>query len=164
MSRKKTTTKVYDKILRKDHDFDYSYLLILERFKLKRMVESFELASTGKFAHENMEVCIRDMKLCIKCIDIILEEDIYSKQFTEKFGKLELKTTQNEDGTYTLDTQDWETPTFDHYVNTNNANRFKIGVDAVNPNVLQHLKNDLRRVKAMYLYNNIRNRMFHWWW
>lgn len=164
MSRKKTTTKVYDKILRKDHDFDYSYLLILERFKLKRMVESFELASTGKFAHENMDVCIRDMKLCIKCIDIILEEDIYSKQFTEKFGKLELKTTQNEDGTYTLDTQDWETPTFDHYVNTNNADQFKIGVDAVNPNVMQHLKNDLRRVKAMHLYNNIRNRMFHWWW
>jgi hypothetical protein len=128
------------------------------------MVKSFELSRESKLAHENVDVCIRDMKLCIECINIILGEDIYSKQFLKKFGELEIKTIKNEDDTYTLDTSNWSTPTYDHYVNINNANRFNMRVDGANSDILQHIKDDLRKVKAMHVYNNIRNQMFHWWW
>lgn len=163
MARKKTTTKVYDKILRKDHDFDYAYLLILERFKLKRMIESFELAS---MPHENTWECVRDMKICVKCIDIILEDDEYSKSYLHKFSdeKFDLKFEPNDKGTYTLDTSSWETPTFDHHVNVKNAKRFDVGTDYANESLMNHIKMDLRQVKALRLYNSIRNKMFKWWW
>lgn len=45
MGKKKNKKfKQYEKLLRKDGDFDYGYLLVLERFKLKRMIKSFEEA------------------------------------------------------------------------------------------------------------------------
>ena len=42
MSRNRSTTiKKYSKILKEDRDYDFEYMLDLEKFKLKRMSEYF---------------------------------------------------------------------------------------------------------------------------
>ena len=162
---KRSTVKIYEKLLKKDKDFDFAYLLILERFKLKRMIDCF---SKAKMSHERTPIDIRDMKLCVNCIDIILGEDIIYLNHLKKYEDfdIQLNTTENEDGTYTLDTSNWVSPLFDHYVNINNAKRFgfdNIIIDS-KPYLFEHLKIDLRQIKALHLYNMIRNRMLHWWW
>ena len=165
MAKNKSTVKIYEKLLKKDKDFDFAYLLILERFKLKRMIDCF---SKAQMSHERTPIDIRDMKLCVSCIDIILEEDIVSKNYFKKYSDfdIEIHTTKNDNGTYTLDTSNWKSPTFDHYVNIKNAKRFDVDIDIeeTKPCLFEHIKMDLRQIKALYLYNNIRNRMFHWWW
>jgi hypothetical protein len=162
--KKRSTVKIYEKILKKDKDFDFAYLLILERFKLKRMIDSFSKAT---MPHEHISFNVRDMKICVNCIDIILEEDIHSVNHFKKYEDFDIKlhTTENEDGTYTLDTSNWISPTFDHYVNINNAKRFNFEIiKDVNQNLFEHMKMDLRQIKALHLYNLIRNKLMSWWW
>jgi hypothetical protein len=64
--------KQYIRLIKKDRDFDYAYLLILERHKLLRMIDSFTNAT---HPYVGIEYHIRDMKLCVELINIILEED-----------------------------------------------------------------------------------------
>ena len=111
--------------------------------------------------HVGWEICVRDLNLCDKLISIILEEDNPSKRFLRKFAGFEIKTFKNDRGTYTLDTSNWVTPTFDHYVNIRNAERFNVEII---PNLIEHQKAGLRVTKALYLYNKIRSyKMFSWW-
>ena len=80
MKKKNKKFKQYEKLLRKDEDFDFGFLLELERFKLKRMVKSFEEAS---HPHVGIEYTIRDLKMCVKLLDIIMEDDAVSKMYNE---------------------------------------------------------------------------------
>lgn len=85
---KKSKVKIYEKILKQDNDFDYAYLLIIERFKIKRMIKSFIEASCP---HEGIEYTIRELKWCVKLIDIVLEEDAITKTYMEQFGQNQLE-------------------------------------------------------------------------
>ena len=149
--------KQYEKILRKDGDYDYGYLLVLERFKLKRMIKSFEEAS---HPHVSIEFTIRDMKMCVKLIDIILEEDACMNTYLDNnYGPNgKIKMSIGEDNTLKVDRKDgWEkTPT---HVNIKNYKRF--GWKEKPRDIIWM---DYRRVKALHLYNKIRNRIFGWWW
>ena len=72
MSKNKSTTvKKYSKLLEKDEDYDWMFLLKLEQFKLKRMKDYF---IKSDLVTDN-DIIIRDISLCIKLISIILEED-----------------------------------------------------------------------------------------
>lgn len=107
--------------------YDYAYLLHLERFKINAMAKDFEKAKW----YIGYEIDVRDMKLCIKLIDIILEEDTISKNWEKEIC----------------------------YINTKNYKRF------ISPCPDKYLfKLELRRLKALYLYNKIRNRILRWWW
>lgn len=61
---------IYRKILTTDYQFDYGYLLDLEKFKLQLMLKSFKDVS-----HVDHTSNIRWISICIKLIDIIQEED-----------------------------------------------------------------------------------------
>lgn len=154
---KKSTVKIYEKLLKKDKDYDYAFLLELEQFKLKRMVKNFENASCP---HVGIEYNIRDMKNCIALIDIILEKDAPYNTYLDTYyganGKIKMSVC--EDHTLKIDREPdcYKTPV---HVNTTNYKRFKFKTE---PDDI--LKMDYRRVKAMYLYNRIRTRMFDWWW
>lgn len=151
---KKSKVKIYEKMLKQDNDFDYAYLLIIERFKIKRMIKSFIEASCP---HEGIEYTIRELKWCVKLIDIVLEEDAITKTYMEQFGQNQLEIY---DGIVVLKKDiEYKIPI---YINKNNAYRFnKIwNKDSLNNNILM----EVRRVKALYLYNKIRNRMLKWWW
>lgn len=137
--------------------WDFGYLLKLEQYKIREMSKFISKHQR----HVGWENHVRDLNLCDKLISIILEEDNPSKRFLRKFAGFEIKTFKNDRGTYTLDTSNWVTPTFDHYVNIRNAERFNVEII---PNLIEHQKAGLRVTKALYLYNKIRSyKMFSWW-
>ena len=140
------------------NDFDYFYLLKLEQLKLRRMCRYFEKHGRTMSTPFN----IRDIKICDKLISIILEEDnAHTNQVVAEKN---------------IDKLSWVTDVV--YVNTKNEYRFfrctpiKDNLNDENPykgEVAQNfcdksLKMSLRQLKAMHLYNMIREyRMFHWW-
>ena len=72
MSRNRSTTvKKYHKILKEDKDYDFEYMLDLEKFKLKRMSEYFSKSQIIS----DWERVVKEINLCIKLIDIITEKD-----------------------------------------------------------------------------------------
>ena len=73
MSRNRSTTiKKYSKILKEDRDYDFEYMLNLEKFKLKRMSEYFSKSQIIS----DWERVVKEINLCIKLIDIITEKDL----------------------------------------------------------------------------------------
>ena len=110
---------------KKDYDFDYYYLLKLEKDKLEKMVISWNNANyIGCEKHQ------RQMKLCINLIDIVLD-DIFE---------------------------------YDGYINTKNSKRFwRYSCD--NEKLQRSFELKIRELKALSLYNKIRNdNMLQWWW
>lgn len=149
---KRSKIKMYEKILREDKDFDFAYLLILERFKLKKMIQNFQEA---KHPHVGIEYTIRDMKICIKLIDIVLEEDSTYKTYLKQYENLKMEFLH--DGRLELGEIDVKIPI---YINIKNKNRFFSDTQETSEIFLM----EFRRIKALHLYNKIRNRMLNWWW
>ena len=159
---KKSKIKQYEKILRKDNDFDFGYLLELERFKIKRMVKNFENASVK---HEGIEHTISEMKMCVKLLDIIMEDDAVSKMYNKEYMKVQLfKSIPLGEGRYELVKTDEKLPKFPVHININNAIRFDRYWNTHNDELKETLMPEIRRIKALYLYNKLRNRCFKWWW
>lgn len=107
--------------------YDGYYLLTLERFKINAMAKDFE----KHHFYVGWEDDVRDMKLCVKLLDIIMGEDPVGKNWEKEIC----------------------------YINTKNYKRFL----SSEPDKYL-LKLELRRVKALHLYNKIRNRVLRWWW
>ena len=136
-------------------DWDYYYLLKLEQLKIRRMAKYMKKHSIAVSAPFDY----RDLTLCDRLISIILEEDSTTKaHINEVVAGIEL--------------------TDIVYVNTKNEYRFfrktliKDNMTNENPYLGEEGKNyrdktckmELRRLKAMHLYNLIREyRMFSWW-
>lgn len=108
--------------------YDWYNLLALERFKINAMAKDFE----KHHSYVGWENDVRDMKLCVKLLDIIMEEDSISKNWEKEI----------------------------HYINIKNYKRFLFSEPS---NYYLH-KLELRRIKALHLYNKIRNRVLRWWW
>lgn len=127
--------------------WDFTYLLNLEQFKLKEMVAYFKKSQLTV----GWEFQVRDINLCIKLIDIILEKDKYYQSWLHNcYGS----------------TPNKQLP-FPVYVNLKNYKRFMPLVDDLKEdNIVLHtgLCISLRQKKALYLYNKIRAyRCEHWW-
>ena len=148
MARIKNTTKSVVNAAIKYKWFDYSYMLEIEKACLKDMSEKFA----------NIGMCVSSehdaqwMKVCVKLIDIILAKDISYKREEHveplNFDKNQIKK--------------YFTHVNTKYVNTRNAFRFMHCTDEY---LLKDAlyKDELRVIKAMRLYNNIRaNFMFGW--
>lgn len=128
----------YRKILWNDKQFDFGYLLELEKLKLQLMIKEFKT-----HPHTDHTSNIRWMQICIKLIDIIQEDDSaleYSNvPNTEKFKLVK-------------------------YINIRNASRFKFDKAAFESKGQIFIKECLRQRKALYLYSAIRyNYIFEWW-
>lgn len=129
----------YRKILVADYQFDYGYLLDLERFKLQLMLKSFK-----DEPHTDHTSDIRWISICIKLIDIIQEEDSALEVVEMEMSKPQFKLIK--------------------YVNINNAFRFGIEYLDRYDGLQVYRKELLRQQKALYLYNKIRyNYMLEWW-
>lgn len=118
--------------------WDYAYLLQLEYHKIKEFRDYHQ----KRQFFEGWEQVVRDLNLCLKLIDIILERD--RLRFDVSTGKMRT------------------------YVNTKNIHRFyntsqveHIKKSYVNTPVFQ---DSFRTKKALYLYNKIRTySLFSWW-
>ena len=126
--------------------WDWTYLLQLEQAKFKEMAIYFEqskIASDWKFQ-------VRDCKLCIKLIDIILEQDEpFTQWLEENYGVYKNKSISI-DKTFLV-------PISTH-VNTRNAIRFVKDPDTYESDeqASNLFKVDLRQTKAFHLYQKIR--------
>lgn len=126
--------------------WDWTYLLELEQAKFKEMAIYFEkskIASDWKFQ-------VRDCKLCIKLIDIILEQDEPFNQWLEtNYGIYKDKG---------LSVKEILQVPISTYVNIRNAYRFVKypNFDKFNSKASNLFAIDLRQTKAFYLYQKIR--------
>ena len=68
--KRRNPIHAYKKLLANDHDWDYAYLIALEKKKLQRMRDCI------KQEHHlaNNEFVVRDMGICIRLIDIFIRE------------------------------------------------------------------------------------------
>lgn len=145
-SRKNKTIKAYEKVLRKDEDWDFSYLYQLERLKLKRMFNYF--SEKGKYCNPEIS---GQISTCIKLLDIILEEDPITLKYLNECNYRP----------------------YPKYVNWKNEERFNLGRKTPikeeflksKENIrIQFLLESLRRKKAISLYHKLRIRFTDSWW
>ena len=150
-----------------DVDWDYRCLIALEKKKLQRMHDCFKYG--GWFDHQNFVV--RDIAICIRLIDIIMEEDAVFKSWLHQSFSGELKFTKVGENLYEIDgLDDQSIVDFPKYVNIRNEKRFFRSIlikDALSEGkrtsaILSITR--LRQEKALHLYHLIREyKLFEWW-
>ena len=134
-------------LARYDFDWDYAYMLEMERAKLEDMAKYF---TESRIAEHDWAVA-RDAKICIRLIDIIIGNDSsYVMKDNEKKPFME-----------------WDLVEIKK-VNLKNAERFlsKERIDRYrdHPRMKVYLKDDLRIEKAWNLYCKIREYNMRSWW
>ena len=138
-------------VVLKSYPWQESYLLEIERAKIKEMANYIE--KNKRFV--GWEQVVRDMRICISLIGIILEE----KPLFHFNGRLTFK--ENESGNYEVG----HTPDFkyvcDVKVNTKNIDRF---VDKEAQIGYLEEPHEFYRLKAKYLYHKIRYDKGDEWW
>lgn len=165
--KKKNPIHAYKRLLAKDEDWDYRYLLALEKKKLQRMHDCIKLNSCS----DDKDFVVRDIAICIRLIDIIMEEDAVFKNWLHQSFSGELKFTKIGDNLYELDHNE-DRPIADYpvYVNAKNEKRFlrhtpiKDAQSEGNRTRAILSITRLRQEKALHLYHLIREyKLFEWW-
>jgi len=126
--------------------WDFAYLLELEQYKLKEMSAYFKKSQLTV----GWEFQVRDIELCIKLIDIILEKDQYYRSWLHNcYGSMPIKRLP-----------------FPVYVNNKNYKRFipLARIEEINDFAYPSWVSVLRQKKALYLYNKIRAYRMECWW
>lgn len=164
---KRNPIQAYKRILAKDKDWDWCFLLVLEKKKLQRMRDYLSEARR----HVGWEQNVRELNICIRLIDIITEEDSTYKTWIKRRYIGEMKWKKREDGCFELlDAGIDNSVSFPCYINTRNERRFfrdepiKNARKYGNEGAAQTYSVSLRKLKAMHLYNLIREyKMWEWW-
>lgn len=143
------------KLLEKDFDWDYAFLLEIERKKITEMYDYFKKCTRL----DKMPFVARDLRICIKLLDIVLEKDDLQLKFTKaKFNR-------RDDGLYEMTEGLHITSYRNLYINTRNASRFCQFKFQDNDSDIEIIhKEELRRYKAWRLYNKIRYYKIYSWW
>lgn len=134
-------------LARRDFDWDYACMLEMERAKLEYMAKYF---TESRIAEHDWAVA-RDAKICIRLIDIILDEDnSYVLKHDESKPVME-----------------WDLVEIKK-VNLKNVRRFlseeEINSLSKSPRLKVYLKDNLRMEKAWNLYCKIREYNMRSWW
>ncbi|MBR1520123.1 MAG: hypothetical protein IJ635_02685 [Bacteroidaceae bacterium] len=162
--RKNNPIRAYKRLLKDDRDWDYGYLLVLERKKLGRMYAYF---SKSEITEDDVFVA-RDLAICLKLIDIILKEDApYNTWLHRSFSSDEPFETFTEN----LNAgKRAPLARFPSYINCKNEKRFfrhsyiKDAVAKGDEYAEITYMVSLRHLKALHLYHLIREyRMLGWW-
>lgn len=165
---RKSPIHAYKRLLADDHDWDYAYLVALEKKKLQRMHDCIK-----REGHlENNAIVVRDIGICIRLIDIFMEDDAaYTTWLNRSYSGKMPRFVKLENGFYRLDDQDWK-PLADYpaYVNVRNERRFfrstpikDAKAEGDRDKVIRSIVS-LRQQKALHLYHLIREyKMFTWW-
>ena len=100
--KKRSPIHAYKRLLANDHNWDYGYLIALEKKKLQRMHDCIK-----REGHlENNAIVTRDIAICIRLIDIFMEDDaVYNTWLHQSFSG-EMKFRKLTDGNYQLDDTD----------------------------------------------------------
>jgi hypothetical protein len=165
--KKRNPIHAYKRLLAEDVDWDYRCLIALEKKKLQRMHDCIKCNS----CLEHKDYVVRDIAICIRLIDIFMEEDAVFKSWLHQSFSGEMKYTKVEDNLYELDyLDDQSIIDFPAYVNVRNERRFfrrtpiKDALYAGNRTSAILSITILRQEKAFHLYHLIREyKLFEWW-
>lgn len=165
--KKKNPIHAYKRLLAEDQNWDFCYLIALEKKKLQRMHDCIKRNS----CLEHKDFVVRDIAICIRLIDIFMEEDAVFKNWLHQSFSGELKFTKVGDNLYEVDNdEDQPIANFPAYVNARNERRFFRCTpikDAQSEGdrtreILSITR--LRQEKALHLYHLIREyKLFEWW-
>ena len=119
--KKKNPIHAYKRLLAHDQDWDFAFLIALEKKKLQRMHNYFK--SEGH--PEVNKLAARDIAICIRLIDIFMQDDAAYNTWSRQSFSGELKWLKLEDDMYELDDSDRKPlADFPVYVNVKNELRF----------------------------------------
>ena len=157
----------YKRLLANDHDWDYAYLIALEKKKLQRMHDYIE--QEGHFVGKKLVV--RDIAICIHLIDISMENDAAHNTWLHLSFSGDMKFRKLENGLYHLDDTERK-PIADYpvYVNVRNERRFfrttpiRDAQEEGNRDRAILSTVSLRQQKALHLYHLIREYKLLTWW
>ena len=165
--RKKSPIHAYKRLLAKDLDCDYAFLIALEKKKLQRMHDYFKHESIL----ERKDIVARDITICIRLIDICMEDDAVYNTWLQLSYSGKMRFRKLEKDIYVLDDTDRK-PVADYpvYVNVKNERRFFRATpirDAQTAGdrdraILSMVS--LRQQKALHLYHLIREYNLLTWW
>lgn len=81
--KRRNPIHAYKRLLAHDQDWDYAYLIALEKKKLQRMHDCIK-----RERHlENNAIVVRDIAICIRLIDIFMEDDaVYNTWLHQSFS------------------------------------------------------------------------------
>ena len=165
--KKKNPIHAYKRLLAEDQDWDFCYLIALEKKKLQRMHDCIKRNS----CLEHKDFVVRDIAICIRLIDIFMEEDAVLKNWLHQSFSGELKYTKVGENLYEVDNNgDRPIANFPAYVNARNERRFfrctpiKDAQSEGNRTRAILSITRLRQEKALHLYHLIREyKLFEWW-
>ena len=165
--KRRSPIHAYKRLLADDLDWDYAYLIALEKKKLQRMHDCIK-----REGHlENNAIVTRDIAICIRLIDIFMEDDaVYNTWLHQSFSG-EMKFRKLENNLYELDDTDRK-PISDYpvYVNVRNECRFFRATPIRNAQSEDNRDKvilsivSLRQQKALHLYHLIREYKLLTWW
>ena len=166
--KRRNPIHAYKRLLADDHDWDYAYLIALEKKKLQRMHDYF--LHDGHL--ENNAIVARDIGICIRLIDIFMEDDaVYNTWLHRSFSGKKPRFIKLEDDNYRLDDSERK-PLADLpvYVNVRNERRFfrsspikDAQADGDRDKAILSIVS-LRQQKALHLYHLIREYKLLTWW
>lgn len=164
--KKKNPIHAYKRLFANDHDSDYSYLIALEKKKLQRMHDCIKSESLT----EHKDFVVRDMAICIRLIDIFMENDAFFNSWLHQSFSGDMKFIKLKDDLYELDNTDRNIVDYPVYVNIRNEKRFfrrtpikDAKAEGKRDNAI-NLIASLRQQKALHLYHLIREyKLFEWW-
>ena len=92
--KRRSPIHAYKRLLADDQDWDYAYLIALEKKKLQRMRDYID--SEGHY--EGKELTVRELAICIRLIDIFMEDDaVYNTWLHQSFsGELKFRKLEND--------------------------------------------------------------------
>lgn len=137
------------RILRKNKDWDYLFLLKLEYYKLKQMYTYFS-------KNEVRNIICRDIKLCIKLLEIYFDLD--NNINLEKAKTVNIRNSNRFLEDYEVAWLNEEKPEYFNF-KTMSGNEYNIPIDTVNL-----AKEALYKNKVWHLYNLIREYKTETWW
>lgn len=152
--------KIWFSTIYNDKDFDFSFIWIMERKKLQQMKKYFSNANVT--TSENYKQMCKYLDICLKLIDIMLEDTSYLEQ-EEKGNPADYNSL--------VDYMMSQNYVFNHYVNLRNINRFvteeqvkNIHKQIKDKNLNGHIKDFVYTTKAKHLYYSIMFNEIEKWW
>ena len=87
--KRRSPIHAYKRLLANDHDWDYAFLIALEKKKLQRMRDCIKQENHLV----NNEIVVRDISICLRLIDIFMEEDAVHRTWLDRSfsGKISFK-------------------------------------------------------------------------
>ena len=165
--KKKNPIHAYKRLLAEDQDWDYCYLIALEKKKLQRMHDCIKHNS----CLEHKDFVVRDIAICIRLIVIFMEEDVVFKSWLKQSFPGKMKFTKVDENLFEVDLEGGrQIADYPVYVNVRNERRFfrctPIKDAQTEGNRTREVLSitRLRQQKALHLYHLIREyKLFEWW-